>query len=143
MVKFKKFFGWLMLGIGEYFLIKMGRLIALLVCLSLLLSSSAVALGQKTDEIGVGSLAPDFSLKDLNEEEIKLSNFKDKEIVILVFWATRCPYCLKEIPALKKIDEEYKDKGVKILALNIKEGEDKLTSFVDKYDIPYTISIRL
>ena len=64
-------------------------------------------------------LAADFTLKSLEGEEFKLSSFRGKNPVYLVFWATWCPYCVKEIPRLKELYAKLAPKGLKILAINI------------------------
>jgi len=51
---------------------------------------------------------------------VTLSSFK-KQPVILVFWATWCPYCKKLLPGIAKLNDKYEKKGLKIIAVNIKE----------------------
>jgi len=62
----------------------------------------------------------DWVLKNLAGEEVRLSQFQGQP-VILVFWATWCPYCKKLLPGIERLNVKYADKGLKILALNIKE----------------------
>ena len=62
--------------------------------------------------------APDFILQDINGELVDLNNFKEKT-VLLVFWATWCPHCKVEIPKLKDIYKNYKDKDFDILAIRV------------------------
>lgn len=57
----------------------------------------------------------DFELKGLDGEDIKLSDYSDK-VVILNFWATWCPPCKIEMPYMQEIHEKYDD--VVILAVN-------------------------
>ena len=58
---------------------------------------------QKTG-LEAGNKAPDFELKTLAGETAKLSSFKGKK-VMLNFWATWCPPCKAEMPAMQKFYE--------------------------------------
>ena len=57
----------------------------------------------------------DFELLDLEGNKVKLSDYKDK-IVLLNFWATWCPPCKAEMPYMQQIHDQYED--VAILAVN-------------------------
>jgi peroxiredoxin len=67
--------------------------------------------------LGIGLKAPDFELKNLQGETVKLSDYEGKK-VMLNFWATWCPPCKAEMPDIQKF---YTEKGdeVAILAVNI------------------------
>src|SRR6266540_2173915 len=65
-----------------------------------------------------GFFAPDFTLDTLHGEKIKLSDLRDK-IVIVNFWATWCLPCREETPAVEKACEEYKESGIVILGVNL------------------------
>jgi len=82
--------------------------------------------------------APNFTLKDLNGEEVKLSNHKGK-VVLLIFSTTWCPHCRTSIPYLKKIYQNYKDRGFVIFNINIMESQKTVSSFATKYDLPYRV----
>ncbi len=72
----------------------------------------------------VGFAAPDFTLKNLNGETVKLSDFRGKPVYIN-FWASWCPPCKEEMPQLEKFYKNNKDKMV-MLAIDI--------TFSDKLD---------
>jgi len=84
--------------------------------------------------------APDFTLKDLNGNDVTLSSFKGKK-VLLSFGATWCPYCVKEVPELNAFYGKHKDMDVKIINIDIQESIAKVKSFVQKQGIKYTVVI--
>ena len=74
-------------------------------------------------------LAPDFTLTDLENRKVSLKDFQGK-VVFLNFWATWCPPCRYEMPSMERLYKEFKDKGLVILAINLKEGREKVKSFM-------------
>lgn len=82
--------------------------------------------------------APDFTLHDIHGNEIKLSDFQGKGIV-LNFWATYCPPCEKEMPYLNKVYQEYKEKGIDILAVNAKEPRVIVSPFASEKKLSFPI----
>lgn len=87
-----------------------------------------------------GQLAPDFTLKDIGGKQVSLSSEKNN-VVCLVFWATWCPYCVREIPRYKELNLKYAAKGLKILSINI-AANDPLTrveAFQQRTQLPYPI----
>ena len=86
-----------------------------------------------------GEIPPDFTLKDLEGEEVSLKRFRGK-IVLLNFWATWCPPCRKEIPSMIKLYKRYNDKGLEIIGVNLdrmdKSGIEKFSS---EYNITFPI----
>ena len=81
---------------------------------------------------------PDFSVVDLNGNTHTNKTVEGKFLVVN-FWATWCPPCLKEIPAFVEFYEQHADK-VQILGLDY-EGADKSTivEFTDTYMVNYPI----
>ena len=63
-----------------------------------------------------GAKAPDFDLKSLTGETVRLSSLRGK-VVLIDFWSTICDPCLKEMPELVRLYEERKDKGFVVLAI--------------------------
>lgn len=80
----------------------------------------------------------DFKLKDINDKEVSLSQFKGKK-VMLNFWATWCGYCVKEMPYMQNIHNEIKDKDVVILAINVGESKDKVKKFIEKNGYDFSV----
>jgi len=109
----------------------MKKIILILAMLFSLSSLNAIEMGQK---------AIDFTGTTLDGKKISLSQFQGKKAVWLTFWATWCPYCEQEVPALKELHEKYNDK-LEIIAINIgvKDSMDNIEAYEMKHDIPYSI----
>ncbi|TDL63021.1 redoxin domain-containing protein [Rhodococcus qingshengii] len=86
----------------------------------------------------VGAKAPDFELKTLSGDTVKLSDLKGKK-VMLNFWATWCPPCKAEMPAMEEFHKEAGDEVV-ILAVNIDPHLD-VKAFVDENGITFPIPL--
>lgn len=92
----------------------------------------------KNEIVEVGKLAPDFVLTDMNGERHQLSDYKGQG-VFLNFWATWCKPCEREMPFMESQYEQYKDKGVQILAVNIGESEVVVNDFIKKYGLSFPV----
>ena len=62
--------------------------------------------------------APNFTLRDINNEEVTLSDYKGK-VVVISFWATWCGPCKEEMPYLQTLLDEKRDKGVEVFSISI------------------------
>lgn len=81
---------------------------------------------QKTNTIKnilAGKPSPKFTYQDINGKKVSLDDFKGKLVYIDV-WATWCGPCIQEIPALKKLKEDYKNKNVEIISISIDIAKD-------------------
>ncbi|WP_071395055.1 peroxiredoxin family protein [Bacillus tuaregi] len=84
----------------------------------------------------VGVKAPDFELKNLAGETVKLSDFEGKK-VILNFWATWCPPCKEEMPDMETFYKQAGDEVV-ILAVNI-DPQYNVNKFVTDMGVTFPI----
>lgn len=86
---------------------------------ALLLISASVHAAAPTG----GDIPPDYIGKTMDGATIKVSDYAGKAVVVS-FWATWCPYCLKELPVLNAIQNSKAKDHVKVIAVNT---EDKFT----------------
>ena len=82
--------------------------------------------------------APDFALQSIDGKTIKLSDFKNK-VVIVDFWATWCPPCRRGIPDLIELQNEFK-KDLVIIGISVdRDTRDNVPEFAHKQGINYPI----
>lgn len=80
---------------------------------------------------GTGKDAPDFTLQDLNGQEVTLSSFQGKKAVMIDFWATWCPPCKKTLPHVEAIHQQHRDQ-VEVLAISLDDSQDDVRRFVQE-----------
>ena len=93
------------------------------------------------EEIGVTRIPPtpipiDISLPDLNGMMVKFSDFKGK-IVFLNFWATWCPPCRFEMPAMEKLHKKLKDKDFVMLAVDLQDPASVVKQYFKKNKLTF------
>ncbi|HKP53223.1 MAG TPA: redoxin domain-containing protein [Chloroflexia bacterium] len=93
------------------------------------------------EEPKIGSLAPDFELKDVSTgKTVKLSSLRGRPVWIN-FWATWCPPCREEMPDMEKIYGEYEGKGLAILGLDVQESAQKVKEFTGSLELTWTFML--
>lgn len=94
---------------------------------------SAVApLDSELAELPVtGSVAPDFALVDLAGNTVRLSDYRDRP-VILNFWASWCGPCRLEMPELEQAQLDYDRNGLVVLLINQQESPEQVQAFADE-----------
>lgn len=85
----------------------------------------------------VGSLAPDFSLPDMQDALVRLNQERGKPVV-LNFWSINCAPCVEEIPLLQQMADRHTD-GLVVLAVNMGDPENRIESFIKSNKITYTV----
>jgi peroxiredoxin len=87
-----------------------------------------------------GFLAPNFTLETLNGDSITLSDLKGKAVIVNI-WATWCPPCRAEMPALQSLHEDYQDQELIILAINstIQDDESQIDPFAQEFGLTFPI----
>lgn len=89
----------------------------------------------------LGKAAPEFTLELLDGKELNLADHKDKDVVILDFWASWCGPCRQAMPVIDEVAESYKDKGVKLYAVNIQEDVDTIRGVLESDELDVTVAM--
>ncbi len=79
----------------------------------------------------------DFSLKDINGNNINISDYKGKKVFVN-FWATWCPPCNQEIPYINQISKENQD-DIKVITVNLGEGKDTVQKYINQKGYDMTV----
>ena len=110
--------------------------LAIILASGLLIISYSVGCspGGSTQAPSIGSPAPDFKLPNLDGQSTSLSDLRGKPVLIN-FWATWCPPCRDEMPYLQEVYEEWSDKGLVVLAINLGEDPSKVKGFLQSRNL--------
>lgn len=85
--------------------------------------------------------APSFDLPTLAGDSLALEQFKNQNPVLLVFWATWCPGCIREIPNINDLVEKYETQGLVTIGVNIGEPVARVKRFSEKYEPRYPLAL--
>jgi thiol-disulfide isomerase/thioredoxin len=96
----------------------------------------APAAAPKPVTLGAGAVAPDFLMHDINDKEVRLSDFKGK-VVILDFWATWCGPCIASMPHTNELAAKYADQDVVVLASGTSDLIAKFKDWIPKNQPKY------
>lgn len=82
---------------------------------------------------------PDFSLPDLGGREVSSSTWSG-QIVVINYWASWCPGCVREMPMMIRAQEALRDMGVQFVGIAIDRAEDA-RAFVARYPVNYPVLV--
>ena len=72
---------------------------------------------RKKENVQIGAIVPDINIIDINNQTITFSQFRDKNVVLIDFWASWCVPCRESFPHLREIYSQYHPKGLEIIAV--------------------------
>ena len=87
-------------------------------------------------------LAPEFELTDINDKKIALADKRGK-VILLNFWASWCPPCVKEIPSMNRLAESFDAADFEIVSVNFKESPSTIEKFLKEVQVDFPVLIDL
>ena len=109
-------------------------------CILLAALTLAPAAGARAAVPAVGTPAPDFSLKTLAGQTVRLSDLRGK-VVFLNLWATWCPPCREEMPSMVRFYERFRAQGVEIVAVSEDRDPEAVRKFVKAQGVTFSVAL--
>jgi peroxiredoxin len=82
--------------------------------------------------------APDFTLKSVEGENLKLSEYRG-EVVLINFWASWCGPCRQEMPVLSALHDKYKSLGFTVLGVNVEEDSTRARKLLQEMSVSFPV----
>lgn len=98
----------------------------------------SASLDAQEDQPMIGNSAPAFELKDLKGNNHSSADFKGK-FIIIHFATTWCPFCNAEAPSLELLYNSYRDKGVQVLIIDVKENKDLVAQSFKRFNFSFPV----
>ena len=88
--------------------------------------------------LNIGDRAPDFTLKDKNGNDVRLSDFIGKRIVLYFYPKDNTPGCTRQACAFAGAYEEFQKRGVEVIGIS-RDSVESHIKFAEKYNLPFRI----
>lgn len=85
-----------------------------------------------------GDTAPDFTTRDAEGREVRLSDLRGQKVVLYFYPKDDTPGCTKEACSFRDASVDYAEKGIKVLGVSL-DSESSHQAFAAKYNLPFTL----
>lgn len=106
----------------------------LLTALSLGLTAAGCSINAGQAPARVGDTAPAFQLQNLEGQSVSLQSLRGKPVLIN-FWTSSCGPCIQEMPYLQEIYEDWSEKGLALLAINVGDSPSTIKEFLQSHQL--------
>jgi peroxiredoxin len=86
----------------------------------------------------LGQTAPSFNLKAIDGKQYSLEQLRGKYVVIHIA-TTWCPFCNAEAPHLEQLYKDYRDKGVMVFIIDVKEGKELVEKSFGRFNFTFPV----
>ena len=85
-----------------------------------------------------GGQAPDFAVRDTDGNEVSLSDFRGRKVVLYFYPKDDTPGCTKQACSIRDSYSEFEERGIKVLGVSL-DDQASHRKFADKYELPFTL----
>ena len=107
-------------------------------CVFLLSLIPTLLLAEELTALKEPQAAPEFSYQDINGNTHTLAGYQGK-VVVVNFWATWCPPCIKEMPSLQSASEQLKQDDIHVLGINIGDNKEAIEDFLELTPVDFPL----
>lgn len=115
------------------------RLRLLYLVLAAVVATLLAGCGEESVRLVNGQPAPGFSLEQLNGERLSVPESIKGKVVAIRFWADWCPFCKTEMQDIEPVYRQYRERGLVILAINVRQDRETAARFIRNLDISYDV----
>ena len=101
------------------------------------IKAEVAGLLENIKRLSPGSTALEIELIDLNSQRVKLSEVKNKKVIMVYFWSSGCGYCKEATPGLKKLYAEMQSKGLEIFAVSLDQDYSAWSAYVEQNELKW------
>jgi peroxiredoxin len=98
----------------------------------------AIAVNAQDDQPMLGNAGPGFELRAINGNTYSLEKLKGK-FVVIHFAATWCPFCNAEAPHLEQLYRSYRDKGVEVFIIDVREEQGLVEKSLGRFNFTFPV----
>lgn len=122
----------------------MKKVLFISICLLAILSctknektiSNNIYTKEQIKELPTKIKATDFTLSDISGNEVKLSDFRGK-VILLNFWAQWCAPCIEEMPYIENLNTMVKENDIKIITINVGENKKSVKNYLENNNFTF------
>jgi len=100
---------------------------------------SIAGCSNETVSLTKGQTTPSFNLAKMHNGSLRFPQDLEDKVIVIRFWADWCPFCKTEMRDIEPVYQKYKDQGLVILAINVRQDQKTVQAFIKDLGISYTV----
>jgi peroxiredoxin len=100
---------------------------------------TVTACGEAPPPLEKGQSAPAFALDRLHQGPLAFPAELRGQVVALRFWADWCPFCESEMRDIEPVYRRYREAGLRVVAVNVRQDRATAASFIDRLEVSYDV----
>jgi cytochrome c biogenesis protein CcmG/thiol:disulfide interchange protein DsbE len=98
-----------------------------------------VGCGEEAPQLRNGEPAPEFAMPRLEGPPLTFPADLRGEVVAVRFWADWCPFCESEMRDIEPLYRAYRDRGLRVLAVNVRQDRETAARFIEQLGVSYEV----